>query len=91
MCCTLQEIMKQSQQTDTGIRLEVNGKILGACTALMQAVMLLVHKSKDLQQEIVAAGRGTGSVHEFYKRHHQWTEGLLSAAKAVGVGASVLV
>lgn len=53
--------------------------------------MALVQRSRDLQQEIVAQGKGTGSVHEFYKRHHQWTEGLLSAAKAVGLGANVLV
>lgn len=53
--------------------------------------MELVRNSKKLQKEIVDQGRGTGSVKEFYKRHHQWTEGLLSAAKAVGLGAHVLV
>lgn len=39
----------------------------------------------------MAAGRGQGPPQEFYKRNHQWTEGLLSAAKAVGVAARVLV
>lgn len=53
--------------------------------------MELIHKARDLQNEIVQRDRGTGSVKEFYKRHHQWTEGLLSAAKNVGVGAQVLV
>lgn len=57
---------------------------------IIKAVKILVEKSRDLQQEIVAQGRGTGSIHEFYKRHHQWTEGLLSAAKSVGLGATVL-
>ena len=35
--------------------------------------------------------QGTASAKEFYKRHHKWTEGLLSAAKSVGWGASILV
>jgi huntingtin interacting protein 1 len=50
-----------------------------------------VRRARDLQEEIVAQGRGTGSVHDFYKRNHQWTEGVLSAAKAIGMGAHVLV
>lgn len=53
--------------------------------------MQLIQKARDLQNEIVQQGRGTGSAKDFYKRHHQWAEGLLSAAKAVGVGAQVLV
>ena len=32
-----------------------------------------------------------GTATDFYKRHSRWTEGLLSAAKAVGWGASTLV
>jgi len=36
----------------------------------------------------VAPGSATAT--EFYKRNHQWTEGLLSAAKAVGFGAKLL-
>ena len=35
--------------------------------------------------------QGTSSIKEFYKKHHRWTEGLISAAKAVGWGANVLV
>ncbi len=83
--------MTKSRETDTGIRLEVNENILDSCNALMEAIKLLVARSRLLQNEIVAAGRGTGSVHDFYKRNHQWTEGLLSAAKAVGVAAVILV
>jgi huntingtin interacting protein 1 len=55
-------------------------------------VQELVRRARDLQEEIVAQQRAPGTdVHEFYKRNHQWTEGLLSAAKAVGLGAKVLV
>ena len=35
--------------------------------------------------------QGTASAKEFYKRNHQWTEGLISAAKAVGMGAKFLL
>lgn len=35
--------------------------------------------------------QGSTSVKEFYKRNHQWTEGLISAAKAVGGGAKFLL
>jgi hypothetical protein len=34
---------------------------------------------------------GTASAKEFYKRNHQWTEGLISAAKSVAQGANFLV
>uniref|UniRef100_A0A0K0D322 I/LWEQ domain-containing protein n=1 Tax=Angiostrongylus cantonensis TaxID=6313 RepID=A0A0K0D322_ANGCA len=53
--------------------------------------MALVAASKELQSEIVAAGKGGASPQDFYKRNHQWTEGLLSAAKTVGLAARVLV
>lgn len=34
---------------------------------------------------------GTATAKEFYKRNHQWTEGLISAAKSVAQGANFLV
>ncbi|VDD89959.1 unnamed protein product [Enterobius vermicularis] len=87
----LEEMQKKSRDTDTGVRLEVNEKVLDSCNALMAAIMQLVAKSRAMQDEIVSLGRGTASPNEFYKRNHQWTEGLLSAAKAVGAAANVLV
>lgn len=35
--------------------------------------------------------QGTATAKEFYKRNHQWTEGLISAAKAVAMGAKFLL
>lgn len=87
----LEEMQKKSRATNSGIRLEVNEKILDSCNALMAAIIRLVARSRAMQEEIVALGRGTASPNEFYKRNHQWTEGLLSAAKAVGAAANVLV
>ncbi|XP_785542.4 huntingtin-interacting protein 1 isoform X1 [Strongylocentrotus purpuratus] len=87
----IEEMLKRSREADTGVKLEVNERILDSCTQLMICIKELITKSKSLQQEIVASGRGSATAKEFYKRHHRWTEGLLSAAKLVGVGASHLV
>jgi huntingtin interacting protein 1 len=35
--------------------------------------------------------KGTSTVKEFYAKNHKWTEGLVSAAKLVGLGANVLM
>ncbi|XP_075220434.1 huntingtin-interacting protein 1-like isoform X2 [Lycorma delicatula] len=87
----IEEMLKQSRAADSGIKLEVNEKILDSCTTLMQAIRILVQKSRLLQAEIVSQGKGTASAKEFYKRNHQWTEGLISAAKAVAMGAKHLL
>ncbi|XP_035912484.1 huntingtin-interacting protein 1 isoform X5 [Anopheles stephensi] len=87
----IQEMLSVSRASDSGIKLEVNEKILDACTSLMHAIRVLVQKSRLLQSEIVALGKGTASAKEFYKRNHQWTEGLISAAKSVAQGANFLV
>ncbi|XP_067938200.1 huntingtin-interacting protein 1-like isoform X2 [Watersipora subatra] len=87
----IQEMLEKARLRDTGVKLEVNEKILDSVTKLMAEIQQLVRKSKDLQAEIVASGRGSASAKEFYKKNHRWTEGLVSAAKAVGWGASTLV
>ncbi|KAF4526389.1 hypothetical protein B566_EDAN012679 [Ephemera danica] len=87
----IEEMLTKSRQADSGVKLEVNEKILDACTGLMAAVRQLVITSRKLQGEIVAQGKGTASAKEFYKRNHQWTEGLISAAKAVAIGAHFLL
>ncbi|XP_054288855.1 huntingtin-interacting protein 1 isoform X6 [Macrosteles quadrilineatus] len=87
----IEEMLTKSRAADSGIKLEVNEKILDSCTTLMKAIRVLVQKSRLLQAEIVAQGKGTASAKEFYKRNHQWTEGLISAAKAVGMGANFLL
>ncbi|KAL1491628.1 hypothetical protein ABEB36_012197 [Hypothenemus hampei] len=87
----IQDMLMNSRAADSGIKLEVNGKILDSCTNLMQAIRVLVKKSRLLQAEILAQGRGTASAKEFYKRNHQWTDGFISAAKAVAVAAQFLL
>ncbi|KAJ8981652.1 hypothetical protein NQ317_000880 [Molorchus minor] len=87
----IQDMLNNSRAADSGIKLEVNEKILDSCTNLMQAIRLMVQKSRFLQAEIVGQGRGTASAKEFYKRNHQWTDGFISAAKAVAVAAKFLL
>ncbi|XP_037077183.1 huntingtin-interacting protein 1-like [Pollicipes pollicipes] len=87
----IQEILMAARTADSGVKLEVSEKILDSCTGLMRAIKVLVQRSRDLQAEIIAQGKGSASPTEFYKRNHRWTEGLISAAKAVGMGAKSLL
>ncbi|XP_063090366.1 huntingtin-interacting protein 1 isoform X3 [Cavia porcellus] len=87
----IEEMLSKSRAGDTGVKLEVNERILGSCTSLMQAIQVLIVASKDLQREIVESGRGTASPKEFYAKNSRWTEGLISASKAVGWGATIMV
>ncbi|XP_072520579.1 huntingtin interacting protein 1 related b [Salminus brasiliensis] len=87
----IDEMMNQARRDTEGVKLEVNERILNSCTDLMKAIHLLVLASTDLQKEIVESGRGAATVKEFYARNSRWTEGLISAAKAVGWGATQMV
>ncbi|XP_035246341.1 huntingtin-interacting protein 1-related protein-like [Anguilla anguilla] len=87
----IDEMMNQARRDTSGVKLEVNERILFSCTDLMKAIHLLVIASKDLQKEIVEGGRGAASIKEFYARNSRWTEGLISASKAVGWGATQMV
>ena len=83
--------MEASKQKDSGAQLEVNSAVLDSCTELVKAIRELVKKSKILQTEIIS-DRGAGVTDkEYYKKNSRWTEGLISAAKAVGLGANLLV
>uniref|UniRef100_A0A673CHC7 Huntingtin interacting protein 1 related n=1 Tax=Sphaeramia orbicularis TaxID=375764 RepID=A0A673CHC7_9TELE len=85
------DILSQAKRETSGIKLEVNQSILGSCSDLMKAVHMLVTSATDLQKDIVEGGRGAASVTEFYAKNSRWTEGLISASKAVGWGATELL
>ncbi|KAG7218986.1 hypothetical protein INR49_005886 [Caranx melampygus] len=87
----MDEIMNQARREGSGLKLEVNQSILGSCSDLMKAVHMLVTAATDLQKDIVEGGRGAASVTEFYAKNSRWTEGLISASKAVGWGATQLL
>jgi len=51
------QLWNRSKETQTGVKLEVNEKILDSCTALMAGIIELIKKAKVLQEEIVARGK----------------------------------
>ncbi|KAI1851893.1 hypothetical protein JX265_008301 [Neoarthrinium moseri] len=71
--------------------LKVNDSILDAALAITTAIGQLIKAATVTQQEIVQAGRGTSSRTAFYKKNNRWTEGLISAAKAVATSTNTLI
>lgn len=65
--------------------------ILEAAIAVTNAIAQLIKAATASQQEIVAQGKGSSSRTAFYKRHNRWTEGLISAAKAVATSTNMLI
>ena len=71
--------------------LRVNDTILDAAIAVTGAIAELIKAATASQQEIVTAGRGSSSRTAFYKKNNRWTEGLISAAKAVATSTNTLI
>uniref|UniRef100_A0A8C2X435 Huntingtin-interacting protein 1-related protein n=1 Tax=Cyclopterus lumpus TaxID=8103 RepID=A0A8C2X435_CYCLU len=88
----IDEMMDQARKDTSGIKLEVNERFVYFWDFKQQlAIRMLIISSTDLQKEIVEGGRGAATMKEFYARNSRWTEGLISAAKAVGWGATEMV
>ncbi|KAF9177055.1 sla2 Src-like adaptor 2 [Haplosporangium sp. Z 767] len=75
----------------SAVELQVHASILESAMAMMQAIGHLIKCATISQQEIVAQGRGASTNAAFYKKNNRWTEGLISAAKAVAVATTLLV
>jgi len=71
--------------------LKVHDSILDAALAITTAIAQLIKAATATQQEIVQAGRGSSSKTAFYKKNNRWTEGLISAAKAVASSTNTLI
>ncbi|KAH3912287.1 hypothetical protein HBI56_005470 [Parastagonospora nodorum] len=71
--------------------LKIHDSILEAAIAVTNAIAQLIKAATASQQEIVREGRGSMSKTQFYKKHNRWTEGLISAAKAVATSTNVLI
>ena len=71
--------------------LKVNDTILEAALAITGAISALIKAATDSQNEIVREGRGSSSRTAFYKKNNRWTEGLISAAKAVATSTNTLI
>jgi hypothetical protein len=71
--------------------LRINDSILEAAIAVTSAIAELIKAATVSQQEIVREGRGSSSKTAFYKKNNRWTEGLISAAKAVAASTNTLI
>ncbi|TIB73304.1 hypothetical protein E3Q23_03038 [Wallemia mellicola] len=76
----------------SGLDKNLHDSILEASLAITNAIARLIQAATESQKEIVAQGRGsTMSAQQFYKRNNRWTEGLISAAKAVAFATNLLI
>ena len=53
----MEEILSKSRANHTGVKLEVNEKLIDSCTALMNSIRMLVQRARGLQTEIAAQGK----------------------------------
>lgn len=74
-----------------GPNVEVSELLLSCALAITKAVAELILNATHCQTEIVARNKGSSSRREFYKKNSRWTEGLISASKAVGAATNVLI
>ncbi|KAL0578466.1 sla2 Src-like adaptor 2 [Marasmius crinis-equi] len=89
----LQELMNRPRDHNkySTVDIQVHDSILEAAKAITSAIARLIKAASESQQEIVAQGKGSSSVQQFYKRHNRWTEGLISAARSVGFATNLLI
>lgn len=89
----LQALLGRQRDTSrfSGTELQVHDTILEAALAVTRAIAGLIRAATEAQEEIVARGRGSSTVQQFYKKHNRWTEGLISAARAVAFATTMLI
>ncbi|KAK3216951.1 hypothetical protein GRF29_1g1474301 [Pseudopithomyces chartarum] len=71
--------------------LKIHDSILEAAIAVTNAIAQLIKAATESQKEIVREGKGSMTRTQFYKKHNRWTEGLISAAKAVASSTNTLI
>ena len=85
----LNDLMANPQlYNGNGGNIEVDEMLLACAKAITDAVAELIKASIKSQQEIISKGGTTKS--DFYK-NSRWTEGLISASKAVAGATNVLI
>lgn len=87
----LTKLMKKPRDQYSTYELKIHDSILEAAIAVTNAIAQLIKAATASQQEIVREGRGTMTKTAFYKKHNRWTEGLISAAKAVATSTNMLI
>ncbi|KAK4540614.1 hypothetical protein LTR36_009044 [Oleoguttula mirabilis] len=88
----LAKLMKKPRDQYSTYELKIHDAILDAAIAVTNAIAQLIKAATASQQEIVQQGRGSSmSKTQFYKKNNRWTEGLISAAKAVAGSTNGLI
>ncbi|KAF3941388.1 Talin-A [Dactylella cylindrospora] len=87
----LNKMKAKSREAYSTFPLEVHDSILASAIAITTAIAALLRAATESQKEIVAEGKGSSSRTAFYKRNNRWTEGLISAAKAVASSTNLLI
>lgn len=89
----LQQLMNRPRDSSrfSAVDLQVHDSILASAMAITNAIARLIKAATESQQEIVAQGKGSSTVQQFYKRNNRWTEGLISAAKSVAFATNLLI
>ncbi|KAB8068410.1 ANTH domain-containing protein [Aspergillus leporis] len=87
----LAKLKKKPRDGFSTYELRINDVILEAAIAVTSAIAELIKAATESQQEIVREGRGSSSKTAFYKKNNRWTEGLISAAKAVASSTNTLI
>lgn len=86
----LQAMMGKSRNGSSA-ELQIHESLLDAAVAITKAIAELLRAATESQREIVNEGKGNSSRTAFYKRNNRWTEGLISAAKAVANSTNTLI
>ncbi|KAF3482314.1 cytoskeleton assembly control protein Sla2 [Arthroderma uncinatum] len=87
----LAKLKKKPRDGYSTYELRIHDSILEASIAVTTAIAELIKAATASQQEIVKEGRGSSSRTAFYKKNNRWTEGLISAAKAVATSTNTLI
>lgn len=88
----LTKLMNKKRDQYSTYELKIHDSILEAAIAVTNAIAQLIKAATASQQEIVQQGRGSSmSKTQFYKKNNRWTEGLISAAKAVARSTNTLI
>ncbi|PNS19706.1 Endocytosis protein end4 [Sphaceloma murrayae] len=88
----LNKLMNKPRDQYSTYELKIHDSILEAAIAVTNAIARLIKAATDSQREIVKEGRGGSmSASQFYKKNNRWTEGLISAAKAVATSTNMLI
>ena len=87
----LAKLKKKPRDGYSTYELRIHDSIVEAAIAVTNAIAQLIKAATASQQEIVKEGRGSSSRTAFYKKNNRWTEGLISAAKAVATSTNTLI